>query len=249
MPERLQAGHHCSGAQHRGKAQRHNVGPMRLRRFYDVSNRRLRSQRQAVAALQCKQGFGHQQAKPVGLAWKTGQHDAWSAAALRWRNACNRVAQHTRHAFRIQVFFKHVKPALYPGLTHRCIERRNHQCDEVNQTNTQGRLTQQAPQLVCVVALNQLKVFAQSRRTGRCNLRGRCWRCQRLQCVCRQGHDVAWAMPGVDQPANGAQALNLVGRIQAVAAGIAVGLRKTITTFPNPERILGQAGFFFYCSN
>ena len=62
---------------------------------------------------------------------------------------------------------------------------------------------------------------------------------QRLQ---GQRHHAPWPVAGVQQAADGVQALDLLRRVNPVAGGIALRLRKAIAPLPHPQRVLGQAG-------
>jgi hypothetical protein len=52
-------------------------------------------------------------------------------------------------------------------------------------------------------------------------------------------------VPAVEQTLDDPQALDLIERIEPVARRISVGLRKTVAPFPDPQRVLADAGVAF----
>jgi hypothetical protein len=55
-------------------------------------------------------------------------------------------------------------------------------------------------------------------------------------------HQLAGPMPGVDQPAQHAQLVDLIDRVESLSESIASGIRKAVAPLPDSQGVFGQAG-------
>ena len=175
---------------------------------------------------------------------KGGEQHPWRLT--RHRNAADRVAQHHLHRLGVEVLLEDFEPALGPGLADQPVQWRADPGHEPRQSHVQHRLRQAGAQQIGPVGSDEIEKAVQFGLFGRRVIpaaggddrhAG-----QRLQLFGRQGDQLARAVTGIHQPANDAQALDLLERIRAFTKGIAARLRKSVTPLPDAQGVLGQTG-------
>mmetsp|Transcript_3279 Transcript_3279/g.11502 ORF Transcript_3279/g.11502 Transcript_3279/m.11502 type:complete len:436 (-) Transcript_3279:3311-4618(-) len=209
-----------------------------------LGQRGLHAQRQAGGALQTQQGLGHQQPEAVGLARQGGQQHAGRGAGGQGRQRMDGLAQHQLQGLAVDVLLEHLQRAVHPQLADKCRQWRKHLGDAARQASAQHRLRQLAAQAFDVVGLQQrgaagdLGGLVGQRHAG-ADARHRLQQC--LQLLQRGCDDPAGPVAGVQQALDQAQPLHLIGRVEALARGVALRRRKPVTPLPHTQGFLVDA--------